>query len=190
MTSLMDKVKEKIDEMFDRKSTTPHPFGKTTATIFAILNIVIGLIIFSYYTQSADCIAYDDWRRPFTTIATISVLIITIFSILIYIGKVMITYKKYGDNNVVSYNPLSLLIGLFMAGLFISLSSGLLYNTYSLSTKPEADYADGRLYEEHPKQRGIALATAVLLITGSSLPLMNYLGTEVINPPAPKIISF
>ncbi len=176
MIALLMKYVDIIFNRDNRNGITPFPFGETTAVISSIIFGIIGLVIFSYYAQSPSCISYNDKRRTFTTFALIAVMITLVMYSLVYIGAFMINYKVDGE-----YNAWAIVAGILTFGLFAVIPSMFIGRAIDLTLKPENEY--DLLYEIHPYQYSIMLVVSGFLILGSTLPLMNYVGSKIINPP-------
>lgn len=179
---MIDLLHNWTNTVLRRDKVTPYPFGETTAVISSIILGITGLIIFSYYAQSASCINYNDWRRKFSTIALFAVLIIMFMYSMVYIGSFVINYKIEGDSSSgIEYNSKSLFSGiaLFLFTLFILSLFG---RSIDLTLKPEIEYSN--LPENHPAQYWLTIFISGFLILGSTLPLTNYVGQKIINPPA------
>lgn len=175
-----------FNNIFKRDKESAFPFGETTAVISSIIFGIIGLVIFSYYAQSAGCIDYNDKRRTFSTFTLIGVIIVIYLYSMIYIGGFMINYKKEDNRGSgVDYNPWAIVAGILTFAIVAILPSIFIGFAVDLTLKPENDYDN--LQEEHPIQYSIILAVSGFLILGSTLPLMNYVGQKIINPPQATI---
>jgi len=177
---MFDLLTDWANSTFRRDKVNPYPFGETTSVISSIIFAITGLIIFSYYAQSSSCMNYNDWRRTFTTIALIFVVVIIFMYSMVYIGAFMINYKTEARDEV-EFKPYAIIGGIMTFVLITILPITLIGRAVDLTLKPKNDYDN--LFDNHPLQYIIMLVVSGFLILGSTLPLMNYVGSKIINPP-------
>lgn len=161
-----------LANIFDKSSLTdPFPFGETTATILSIIIAVCGLIMFSYFSQDSACFNYNDWRRNASTV------IIFVLFVGTFLYTTPFIASAYDKNRYAIVGRLITLIAV------VGILSIIALPIINLTTKDETLFNLG-----HPRQKMWATVISAMLVLGSTLPLMSYIGQKIINPPQATII--
>jgi hypothetical protein len=132
-------------------------------TLIAIATSVIGLIMFSYYSQGDDCIDYNDWRRKLTP----AFIFVIAYGTFVYsVPLITSSFDGYKYELLYEYG---LLAGMTVILIFISL------NVLAYSRQSEIDFYNS------PNWKMFTIIISGVLITGSLVPLMSYTGYLIIN---------
>jgi len=123
--------------------------------------------MFSYFTQRDECFLYEDWRRQ----TSIYMLVAIVFGTLIYtfpfIAAVDVDVAKSHEKDI--WNKLIILAG--TTTILILLASPVIH----LLSKNKVNFDEG-----HPNLKGYAIFVSSVLILGSTMPLMSFLGSKII----------